>query len=41
MEQRCVVSDTHHCIKSGNIPRTKGGQIHLNFMSLIISMKFK
>ena len=26
-------SDIHHCFKSGNIPKTEGGHIHLNSMT--------
>ena len=25
----------HHCFKSGNIPKTEGGLIHLNFMTVL------
>ena len=24
------MADRHHCFKSGNIPKTEGGQTHLN-----------
>ena len=27
----------HHCFKSGNIPKTKGGQIYLNFVTVLWS----
>ena len=27
--------DSHHCLKSGNIPKTEGGQIHLYFMTVL------
>ena len=27
--------DRHHCFKSGNIPKTEGGQIHLIFVTVL------
>ena len=27
--------DRHHSLKSDNIPKTEGGQIHLNFMTVL------
>ena len=27
-------ADTHHCFKSGNIPKSEGGQIHQNLMTV-------
>ena len=26
---------THHCLNSGNIPQTEGGQIHLKFVTVL------
>ena len=30
-----INSDRHHCFNSGNIKKTEGGQIHLNFMTIL------
>ena len=32
--------DRHHFFKSGYIPKTKGGQIYLNFVRVMVFMKF-
>ena len=31
---RQLLSHRHHCFKSGNIPKTEGDQIHLNFVTV-------
>ena len=30
-----VTDSRHHCFKSGNIPKSGGGEVHLNFLTVL------